>query len=113
MRAFKLKVFSPCMYVTRHSAAKTVSRDVASSPRPSPNPSSPFAAQCSPLALRPSLFSQRSQKLLIYLSYERALAGSKRATEQRGGEGVENRSGERKEKEEGGREEGWEGGRKE
>lgn len=62
------KSFSPCTYVTRHSAAKTVSRDAE--PPSSPLLSSPLLlAQClSSVLLRPSLFSR--QKLLIYLSRE-------------------------------------------
>jgi len=42
------KSFGPCTYVTRHSAAKTVSRDVAP-PRSTPPPS--FPSQCLSSAL--------------------------------------------------------------
>jgi len=57
------KSFGPCTYVTRHSAAKTVSRDVAP-PLRLPFPHNVFPQRSSTIPLFPE------QKLLIYHSYE-------------------------------------------
>lgn len=70
------KSFGPCTYVTRHSAAKTVSRDVASLHAPLPRlpyPHNVFPRRSSTIPLFPE------QKLLIYHSYESTAAGSQRA----------------------------------
>lgn len=72
------KSFGPCTYVTRHSAAKTVSRDVAS-----PLPAFLSLTMSFLSASPPSLFS-REQKLLIYHSYEDGRGKLARASRREG-----------------------------
>lgn len=113
-RAFKTqsRSFSPCTHVTRHSAAKTVSlRDVAPPRAPNPFSLPPSARlQCSPSALRCASFPSVSQKLLIYLSYERARGKLTRARRKRRAKSERRRG---KQGESGWkRREGWEGMRR-
>lgn len=111
-RAFRLKVARSILVRTLPGIPRLKLSLFAMSPHHAlqiPSLCPPFARlQCSPSALRRASFPSVSQKLLIYLSYERARGKLTRPAKEKG----EERDGEESRESQDGRGGGWEGMRR-